>query len=122
MNAIIKPLVTVASARRDSIKRMLATIPSDIRYVYQYNTKSKKPTTIAYTFDDKNQVVVFNAAKCSKKDVFSRVEGRLTAAGRLRLNRAKHPNGTVPYADVSSEGRPRYRLIAEHLLTLFEGL
>ena len=92
MNAIIKPLVTVASARRDSIKRMLATIPSDIRYVYQYNTKSKKPTTIAYTFDDKNQVVVFNAAKCSKKDVFSRVEGRLTAAGRLRLNRAKHLN------------------------------
>lgn len=120
MNALVKT-VTTSSLRREHARNLLAEIAPGARFAYQYTTKSGKPTTIAYIFDDQNQKIVFNAAKCSKKDNFSRAEGRLTAARRLRTNRNDHPNGTIPYADVSWEGKPRYRLIAEALLRAFEG-
>lgn len=86
---------------------------NEIRFVYVRT--NRRPTTIAYLFDDENKQIIYNSAACSEKDQFVKSVGRLKATKRLTLG-VKRANGTIPYEVVADEsGHPKYNLIAAEL-------
>lgn len=93
---------------------------NQIKYVYARDNKNG-PITFAYQFDDANQRIVYNAARCGKNDNFNKGAGRHIATERLLLNRQitesapkAKPNRYATYAEI---GGDRYKAIAEYLRT-----
>lgn len=82
-----------------------------IKYVYARGGKGKE-IAFAYRFDDVNKRIIYNTARCSKRDQFDKSIGRTIAAERLELNRANHPNQVASYDAI---GGDRYNLIATYL-------
>lgn len=91
-----------------------------VRFVYVRSPR--KNITIAYKFDDENKAVVFNFAKCSPRDNFTRERGRTVASGRLLSQSTKHPNSVVGYDLLMDEakGKVSYKKIAGFLFNQFQ--
>lgn len=91
---------------------------TNVRYVYV--RQPRKNVTIAYKFDDTNKALVFNSAKCSPRDNFTRERGRMVAAGRLLTESSKQPNSVVAYTLLANEeGKVTYKNIAGYLYSQF---
>lgn len=91
-----------------------------VRFVYV--REPRKNITVAYKFDDENQCLVFNFAKCSPRDNFTRERGRTVASGRLLAQSTKHPNSCVGYDLLMDEakGKVSYKKIAGFLFGQFK--
>lgn len=79
---------------------------------YVYARGKDKDIAFAYRFDDVNKRIVYNAARCGKRDQFDKAIGRTIATERLILNREKRPNQYASYAEI---GGDRYNQIAAYL-------
>ncbi len=91
---------------------------TQVRYVYV--REPRRNVTVAYTFDDSNQALVFNSAKCSPRDNFTRDRGRAVASGRLLTQSQAHPNSVISYDLLrNTEGKVSYKAIAAFLIGQF---
>lgn len=82
------------------------------RFVYITNLPKIGPVTAAYRFNDADQVITFEFARCSKRDTFSKKIGRGIAFGRLKT----HPQ-SFPYADVGELTYPKITAEVVRLVT-----
>ena len=82
-----------------------------IKYVYSRGGKGND-IAFAYRFDDVNKRIIYNAARCGKRDQFDKAIGRTIASERLALDRHNHPN---QYASYEEMGGDRYSQIATYL-------
>lgn len=91
---------------------------SNIRYVYV--RQPRKNITVAYKFDDDAKALVFNFAKCSPRDTFTRQRGRTVAAGRLLTQSSAHPNSVVSYEGFTTEdGKLSNKKVVNFLFSQF---
>lgn len=88
---------------------------SDVRFVYVREKNNN--LTIAYEFDDEHEQIVFNTAKCCKRDTFVKATGRAIAAGRLKAKSLIHPNQSIAYTDIP--GGASYGAIAAEFYTRY---
>lgn len=104
---------------------------STIRYTHLRNTRpvlnyadhtftlvptTKGGVTVAWTYDDTNRRLTYNASICSMKDNFCRRIGRAIASGRLVSDR---DTKVVPYKDISGEDRsPSYKEVNQYLASV----
>ena len=91
-----------------------------IRFVYVRSPK-RLPITIAYAFDDEGKRIVYNYAKCSPRDTFTKSTGRTVASGRLLTGSRKHPNQIVNYNEIEVDGKVKYKAVAAYFYGMFGG-
>ena len=98
----------------------MTTTANAVRFVYVRSPR--KNITVAYKFDDENKAIVFNFAKCSPRDNFTRERGRTVASGRLLGQSAVHPNSVVGYDLLMDEakGKVSFKKIAGFLFSQFQ--
>lgn len=80
------------------------------RFVY-VAARKKGITTIAYRYNDANKQIEFEFARCSRRDSFSKRNGRLISNGRLKA----HPFN-MSYKMIVDEGSPRLKDIIPKVL------